>query len=105
MSEEIYHQIGEQLAQEQGTASSQMFGKPCLKKGKKAFAVFYEDEMVFKVGREEVEMLLHKYTGSKRFDPSKKGRPMKDWLQVPADYKDDWPSLAKQAMEFTNNNK
>ncbi|MEM7163693.1 MAG: TfoX/Sxy family protein [Bacteroidota bacterium] len=102
---EKYHQIGEQLAQEQGTFSSQMFGKPCLKKGKKAFAVFYEDEMVFKVGREEVEMLLQKYTGSKRFDPSKKDRPMKDWLQVPAEYNEDWLALARQAMEFTEDSK
>ena len=35
-----------------------MFGKPCGKLNKKAFVSFFEDEMVFKIGREEVEQLL-----------------------------------------------
>jgi len=29
---------------------------------------------------------------------------MKDWLQVPAEYNEDWPSLARQAIDFTINN-
>lgn len=77
-----------------------LFGKPSGNINKKAFVVFYEDEMVFKVGRDEVPFLIQKYEGAKNFDPSKKNRPMKDWIQVPAIYKSDWKELAEQAMEY-----
>ena len=53
-----------------------MFGKPCGKLNKKAFVSFFEDEMVFKIGREEVEVCLDKYKGSKKWDPSGKNRAM-----------------------------
>ena len=61
--------------------------------------------MVFKLGREEVEMLLAKYSGSARWDPSGKKRPMKDWLQIPADFKEDWMELAVQALNYVEEHK
>lgn len=60
--------------------------------------------MVFKVGREEVELLKEKYPNSTNWDPSGKKRPMKDWLQLPAEYSDDWTALAKQALAFVEGN-
>ncbi|MEM9052260.1 MAG: hypothetical protein AAGC47_09435 [Bacteroidota bacterium] len=99
MFRNIFDQIASELQVEK-VLPSQMFGKPCLKIGKKAFAVFYQDEMVFKVGREEVELLLEKYVGSQRFDPSGKGRAMKDWVQIPSEYFSDWQALAKDALEY-----
>lgn len=95
-----YEAIAESLAASHGTVSSQMFGKPCLKVGGKAFAAFFKDCMVFKLGREEMPLLLDQYPGSELWDPSGKGRAMKDWLQVPADYAEDWSSRAKQALTF-----
>lgn len=83
-----------------GVEPSQMFGKPCLKIGKKAFAVLFQDEMVFKIGKEGVKSELERYEGSKRFDPSRKGRSMKEWIQIPTIYSDDWETLAKEAMHF-----
>ncbi len=77
-----------------------LFGKPCGKIDKKAFVAFFEEEMVFKVGRTANEALLKKYKGSQLFDPSGKGRPMKDWLQVPSSYSKDWKKLAELAREF-----
>jgi len=49
---------------------------------------------------EEIAQIQSKYVGSQLFDPSGKKRPMKDWLQVPAEYHADWATLAKQALEF-----
>lgn len=95
-----YTQIAQTLAESHGVESGQMFGKPCLKAGGKAFAAFYRDCMVFKIGREEVAQLIKKYPGSENWDPSGKGRPMKDWLQVPADFEEDWMTLAMRALEF-----
>lgn len=77
-----------------------MFGKPCGKINKKAFVSFFEDEMVFKIGREEISLLLEKYEGSKNWDPSGKNRAMKDWIQMPGEYRSDWKALGKKAIEF-----
>lgn len=104
MSEQAYTTIGEQLAERHGTTLGQMFGKPCLKTNGKAFAAFFKDEMVFKLGQEEANLLLEKYPGSCKWDPSGKKRPMKDWLQVPSEFDADWLSLALESMEFVNAN-
>ncbi len=84
----------------QDATLSQMFGKPCGKINKKAFVSFHENEMVFKIGRDNIEKLILKYKDAKNFDPSGKNRPMKDWIQIPATHKKDWPKLSKQAAKF-----
>jgi hypothetical protein len=61
MSEKLYNQIGQELADKEGTTIGQMFGKPCLKIKNKAFAAFFQGEMVFKLGQEEVTVLKKKY--------------------------------------------
>ena len=101
MSENIYQKIGQHFEANHGTTMGQMFGKPCLKSDK-AFAAFFKGEMVFKIGQEEVNLLKEKYKGSVNWDPSGKNRPMKDWLQVPAEFSDDWEMLTEQAFKFMN---
>jgi len=66
----------------------------------KAFVAWFQDEMVFKLGREEIAQIQSKSAGSQLLDPSGKKRPMKDWLQVPAEFSEDWATLAKEALEF-----
>jgi TfoX/Sxy family transcriptional regulator of competence genes len=100
MNEEKYLNIAEKLKETKDIAISQMFGKQCLKVNKKAFAAFFQDEMVFKLGASEIALVKQKYIGSVNWDPSGKKRPMKDWLQIPAEYIDDWLILAQQAIEF-----
>jgi hypothetical protein len=97
----FYDRLSSQIADQEGITLSLLFGKPCLKSGRKAFAAFYQGDMVFKIGREEIAMLREKYIGSQQWDPSGKGRAMKDWLQVPFDYREDWAALAEQALTFT----
>lgn len=96
----LFNQIAETLAPEAGIVKGQLFGKPCLKTANKAFSCFFQDEMVFKLGKEEVNQLLSTYPGAQLFDPSGKKRPMKDWLQVPAAFEADWLPLARQALAF-----
>lgn len=105
MSDQLYNEIGQQFADHYGASVGQMFGKPCLKTSKKAFAAFFKGEMVFKLGQQEVNLLRDKYSGSVNWDPSGKKRPMKDWFQVPADFSDDWIKLAKQALDYVEENK
>jgi hypothetical protein len=76
-----------------------MFGKPCFKINGKAFIAFFQNEMVFKLtGDVHAKALLMKDT--KLFDPSGKGRAMKEWVQVPYAYKNTWKELAKEAMGY-----
>lgn len=76
-----------------------MFGKPCFKVKGKAFVCFFNDSMVFKLtGKVHEEALGRK--GSMLFDPSGKGRPMKEWVQVTIDHLSDWKKYAQSAFDF-----
>lgn len=93
---ELYISIGQKC---KGAEQSQMFGKPCFKINGKAFISFFDNEMVFKLtGDAHAEALS--LDGTRQFDPSKKGRPMKEWVQVPADYSDKWTAFAKKAVKY-----
>lgn len=104
-SNQLYDDIGQEFADRYGTEGGQMFGKPCLKTGKKAFVAFFQGQMVFKLGQEEVNLLRNKYPGSVNWDPSGKKRPMKDWLQVPEEFSGSWTQLAKQALDYVKEDK
>jgi hypothetical protein len=94
--EQLYTETGNAL---KGAEESQMFGKPCFKINGKAFACFFENCMVFKLtGDEHAEAI--KLKGAKLFDPSGKGRAMKEWVQLPYGHKDKWAGFAKSAFSY-----
>jgi hypothetical protein len=78
---------------------SQMFGKPCYKIRGKAFVCFFENEMVFKLSGEAHQDALS-LDGAQLFDPSKKGRPMKAWVQLPYHHHKQWEFFALKAVTF-----
>lgn len=97
--QEHYHKVALQLESLDPVELSQMFGKPCLKTNGKAFASFFQEEMVFKLsGTEHREALL--LSGSKLFDPSGKNRPMKEWVQVSFEHHNQWLALAQAALKY-----
>ena len=96
--EELYTSIGQNL---ENAEQSQMFGKPCFKIGGKAFVCFFQNEMVFKLTGESHSDALS-LDGSQLFDPSGKKRPMKEWVQVPFDYSENWTIYAKSALEYVS---
>ncbi len=96
--EEFYISIGQKI---ENAEQSQMFGKSCFKINKKAFACFFQNEMVFKLPREIHNDALS-LDGSQLFDPSGKKRPMKEWVQVPFDYSENWSEYAKSAMKYVS---
>ena len=83
----------------EGAAESQMFGKPCFKISGKAFISFFDNEMVFKLTGEEHAMALA-LSGARLFDPSGKGRAMKEWVQVPGRHKAKWKMLAEASAAY-----
>ena len=97
--EKLFQEIGTSL---ENSNQGNLFGKPCFKVNKKAFVCFFEQEMVFKLTGEAHQEALS-LDASQLFDPSKKGRPMKEWVQVPYDYKDMWADFAKSALHYVGN--
>src|SRR2546425_3481191 len=96
-----YDEIGDDLAaKDPGVELSQMMGMPCIKAGGK-MVIGYEStgEMVFKLpdAKHKKALLLD---GAKLFDPSGKGRPFKEWVQVPAAHESEWPDLAETAARL-----
>jgi hypothetical protein len=78
--------------------SSRMFGMDCLKINGKVFTGFYRDCMTFKLSGEAHTAALS-LEGSKLFDPSDMGRPMKAWVQVPFAHVGQWLHFAESALD------
>ena len=103
MSEEKFIAIGEVLGKKHKAEMSKMFGKPCIKINGKAFACFFNGDMVFKLD-EASHKKASALKGSKLFDPSGAGRPMKEWVQVKPAHEKEWMKLAEAAMKYLQEN-
>jgi hypothetical protein len=81
------------------TTSGKMFGMPCLKNSNgKAFAGYSDGTMVFKLGgTSHTEALA--LSGASLFDPSERGRPMKEWVVLPAEHCSRWLEFARDAFD------
>ena len=79
-----------------------LFGHTSLQVKGKAFALRYHDDLVFKLGRSRVDDLLATHPEAVRFDPSGKGRAMKDRLHVPLSLGVDWLAWAESARKFVH---
>ena len=74
-----------------------MVGMPCLTVAGKAFAGRYQEAMVFKLhGDAHAQALALR--GAHLFDPSARDRPMRAWVEVPAEHAVVWPQLGRQAL-------
>ncbi|MFJ9691085.1 hypothetical protein [Kitasatospora sp. NPDC101183] len=93
-----YGTIAEDLAP-LGAHRSQMFGMPCLKDvNGKAFAGLHGSELVCRLGRDSAEHAeALALPGAHLFDPAG-GRPMKDWVCVPAASAARWSRYAQAAL-------
>jgi hypothetical protein len=80
---EEYEKLAAQLCAIEGVASGQMFGKACLKVHGKAFVAQHKECVVFKLGGPHHGKAMSA-KGAALWDPSGKGRPMKEWVAVPA---------------------
>ena len=94
--EQFFITTGEKITD---SLKGQLFGKPCFKINKKAFVCFFQNEMVFKLPKEPHSEALS-LDGAKLFDPSGKNRPMKEWVQVPFEYKEMWANFSTEAMNY-----
>src|SRR2546430_16631526 len=78
----------------------QMMGMPARKAGGKMIGGFArsEEAMVFKLPDEGEREAAIALDGAHLFDPSERGRPMKEWVVVPPAHAGEWPRLAELAL-------
>ncbi len=93
---EAYRKLVESLlASDPAVSDAQMMGMPALKHGAKMFGGAHEGALVLKLGRDRADELIESGR-AEPFDPSGRGRPMKDWAKLPPpDH--DWLTLAEEA--------
>jgi len=100
-SKEAFEKIIAQLTESHDAIEGKLFGKTVVKFGKKAGIALYNDDIVFKLAmnsdeRDEALSL----EGSILWDPSGKGKAMKEWIQVPLIHEDKFESFAIYAANY-----
>jgi hypothetical protein len=75
------------------------FGAPAVKVGGRIFLALRRGTLIARLGAEEVDARVLAGDGV-RFDPSGKGKPMKDWLESNAEH-GEWVELGLAALAFT----
>jgi len=99
-AEESFDKIANELARNSDTKRGKMFGAHCLTVNGKAFAALSTSGgMTFKLTGDDHARALA-IPGAALFDPSGMGRPMKEWVVVPAAQSAHWPDLADQARTY-----
>lgn len=95
----IYDEITTELMATSPITSGKIFGMPCLKTNGKVFAGYYQNAMVFKLTTPEHTEALA-LPGAQLFDPSGRGRPMREWVEVPVEHASRWLDLARAALRY-----
>ena len=98
-AEGLFDEIAAQLSKQPGVVRAKMFGMPSVKVNGNAFMGFESGAMVFKLTGETHKQALAA-PGARLFDPSGRGRPMKEWVSVPASASDLWTDLADAALAY-----
>lgn len=100
MSDLFEHLAGFTMLTQPGTGTGTMFGHRTLTVGSKAFCVELDQDVVYKLAGEDHAEALER-EGSHLFDPSGRGRPMREWVQVRAEgMRDEHELLALAACEY-----
>ena len=100
-AESEYEKLTNHLTENNDVVSSQMFGKKCLKVKGKAFLALHLKTVVFKLSGDAHKKALAQ-KGAALWDPSGKGRPMKEWVAVPAESLSNSTALAKHALVYVS---
>jgi hypothetical protein len=90
-----YRSLVERLCESPEVSETRMMGMPALKRAGKLLGGFWDEALVVRLGRDRVDALVESGRGLS-FDPSGRGRPMRDWVAVPPPV-DDWLPLGREA--------
>jgi len=95
-AEKLFHQIaGEFPAVKEG----KMFGSLCMKTSDgKSAAMLWKNHLVIKLDKKDIDKVM-KIKGVVFFEPMK-GRPMREWLQIPFELSSQWKELTGKSLQF-----
>jgi hypothetical protein len=94
-----YENLVARLTTNKSVTSGQMFGKACLKVKGKAFISLHNEKLVFKLTGEPHQKAMA-LKGAELWDPSGKGRPMKEWVALPIAQARAFNALAENALAY-----
>jgi hypothetical protein len=94
-----YDKLVRALSKEADVTAGQMFGKACLKANGKAFVAQHRETIVFKLTGDSHAKAIG-LPGAVLWDPSGKGRPMKEWVALGAEHARQFLALAKAALKY-----
>ena len=100
-AENEFEKLTNHLTENNDVVTSQMFGKKCLKVKGKAFLALHLKTVVFKLSGDAHKKALAQ-KGAVLWDPSGKGRPMKEWVAIPADNLSNPTALANHALGYVS---
>jgi hypothetical protein len=98
---DVFNQIADQLASQPNIQRGQMFGKLSVSVNGNAFLAFQNDKMAFKL-KDAVHAQALAIPNAQLWDPSGKGRPMKEWVQLPSETSEQWEKWANAALEYVS---
>jgi len=99
-AELAFQDLTEELQQEHpGVVAGKLFSMPAWKVDGKTIGGRWDDALVFKLDPTTHAQAIA-LDGAALCDPSGKGRPMKEWVVVPAAHEDRWPDLARAALAY-----
>ena len=94
-----YEELVATFSETAGISVSQMFGKACLKINGKAFIAQHLEVMIFKLSAPHHKRAMT-LQDAVLWDPSGKGRPMKEWVALPASASTHFATFANAALEY-----
>jgi hypothetical protein len=92
-----FDRLAEQFLTDPRTQGGRIFGATALKLDGKVFAMLVKGDLVVKLPTGEAGDLVDAGVGT-YFDPGH-GRPLRQWITVPATYAPRWHRLAEQARD------
>lgn len=99
--EDAYQRLIASFTTDESVTSGQMFGKPCLTIRGKAFIALHRDTIVFKLtGKAHANALA--LSEATRWDPSGKGKEMKEWIALKHQHRAEFASLSKSAADYVS---
>jgi hypothetical protein len=97
--EQLWEPIARDQLAKRGVTGGTGFGtNEGLRVSGKIFAMLVRDELVVKLPRDRVDELIGA-GAARRFDAGK-GRPMREWVSVPASASRRWRGLVEEARTF-----
>jgi len=94
-----FESLVEKLTSDPQVVQAKWFGKPCINVNGKAFVVKFGSDLAFKLLADDHSNALS-VEGAKLFDPRGKGKPFKEWVQIPVAQASTWFEYANAAKEY-----